>query len=116
VAVRRVDDGVDALLEQVSPDDLENPPGTYFFLREDFFLRRRGTFAPARRASERPIAIACLRLFTFLPELPLLRAPRLRSRMTFRTFLRAALPYLAMKNHSTLALALSPRNSSSIFI
>jgi hypothetical protein len=30
--------------------------------RLDFFA---GTFAPARRASERPIAIACFRLFTF---------------------------------------------------
>src|SRR5512138_2224096 len=37
-------------------------------------LRLRGTFAPFLRASERPIAIACLRLFT-LPPWPLL--PRL---------------------------------------
>jgi hypothetical protein len=34
-------------------------------LREE--LRRFGTFAPFFRASERPIAIACLRLFTFPP-------------------------------------------------
>lgn len=38
-----------------------------------------GTFAPARRASLKPIAIACLRLFTFLPERPDLSVPRLRS-------------------------------------
>jgi hypothetical protein len=35
--------------------------GGYFFLREDL-LRLRGTFAPARRAWDSPIAIAC---FTF---------------------------------------------------
>ena len=29
-----------------------------------------GTFAPLRRAFESPIAIACLRLLTFLPERP----------------------------------------------
>ena len=44
----------------------------------DFFLRRFGTFAPARRASERPMAMACLRLLTFLPERPLLSVPFLR--------------------------------------
>src|SRR4029450_6055735 len=40
---------------------------------------RFGTFAPDSRASERPMAIACLRLVTRLPERPLLRVPRLRS-------------------------------------
>ena len=67
----------------------------YFFLllrRRVVFLLRLllrffGTFAPERRASDRPIAIACLRLFTFLPERPLRSVPRLRSciaRFTFR--------------------------------
>ena len=39
----------------------------------------RGTFAPFLRASERPMAIACLRLLTFppLPPLPLFASPRL---------------------------------------
>jgi hypothetical protein len=45
--------------------------------RFDFFF---GTFLPLRRASESPMAIACLRLFTFLP-LPLFRVPRLRLRI-----------------------------------
>src|SRR2546430_1993691 len=38
-----------------------------------------GTRLPSRRASESPIAIACLRLFTFppLPPLPLFNVPRL---------------------------------------
>ena len=35
----------------------------------------RGTFAPALRASDSPIAMACLRLVTFLPEVPLLSVP-----------------------------------------
>jgi hypothetical protein len=39
----------------------------------------RGTFAPARRAFDNPIAIACLRLFTFLPLRPLRSVPRFLS-------------------------------------
>jgi hypothetical protein len=68
------------------------------FLLLLLFLRRRfGTFAPARRASERPIAIACLRLVTLRPDRPLRSVPRLRSRMTFSTFFDAFLLYfLAM--------------------
>jgi len=65
----------------------------------DFFDERfgfGGTFAPARRASERPIAIACLRLFTFLCEPPLSSLPSLRSCMTFLTFACAFFPYFAM--------------------
>jgi hypothetical protein len=58
-----------------------------------FFL---GTFAPARLASESPMAIACLRLFTFLPLRPLLRVPRFRSRMFSSTFSEAFLEYFAM--------------------
>src|SRR3954470_6952382 len=42
----------------------------------DFF---GGTLAPSRRASDKPIAIACLRLLTFLPVLPLRSVPALRS-------------------------------------
>jgi hypothetical protein len=43
--------------------------------------------APARRASDKPIAIACLRLTTFLPDLPLRNVPRLRSVIVFLTVL-----------------------------
>src|SRR5213078_1429298 len=69
----------------------------YFFLDE---VRRRrdlraGTFPPARRASERPIAIACLRLFTLRPERPLRNLPCLRSCIARLTFSCAFLPYLA---------------------
>jgi len=58
---------------------------------------RRGTLPSARRASDRPIAMACFLLVTFLPERPLLNVPRLRSRITFRTFFCAVLPYFAIK-------------------
>ena len=57
-------------------------------------LLRRGTFAPRRRASESPIAIACLRLVTFLPERPLRSLPCLRSFIARSTLAPAALPYL----------------------
>ena len=40
-----------------------------------FFL---GTLAPFQRASDKPIAIACLRLLTRLPLLPLVNVPFFR--------------------------------------
>jgi hypothetical protein len=57
------------------------------FLEDDFFddFLRDGTLPPSRRASERPIAIACFRLFTFFPELPLFSVPCLRSCIAFST-------------------------------
>jgi hypothetical protein len=68
------------------------------FFAEDFFDPPffAGTFAPARRASDSPIAIACLRLVTFLPEPPLRSFPALRSCITFLTFDCAFFPYFAM--------------------
>jgi hypothetical protein len=77
-------------------------------LLEDEDDLRFGTFAPARRASDRPIAIACLRLVTFLPERPLRKVPRLRSRIVFSTLLWAFLPYLAMM----VSLAITQRRLS----
>src|SRR5579863_4457600 len=58
----------------------------------DFF----GTFAPFLRASESPIAIACLRLFTAppLPPFPERRVPFFSRRTALSTALLAALPYL----------------------
>src|SRR5262245_34429503 len=61
----------------------------YFFLP---FLD--GTLAPFFRASDRPIAIACLRLLTFLPERPLLSLPRLRLCIALFTNCRALVAYL----------------------
>src|SRR6266852_9639319 len=56
----------------------------------------RGTFTPFLRASERPIAIACSRLFTLppLPPLPERSVPLFFRRMALATVLPAALPYL----------------------
>jgi hypothetical protein len=65
-----------------------------------FFL---GTFFPARRASESPMAIACLRLFTFRPERPLLSVPRFISCMARLTLRPLALLYF-------LAIGVAPAN------
>jgi hypothetical protein len=59
-------------------------------LRLDDFL---GTFFPFRRASDRPMAIACLRLLTVFPLLPLLSFPRLRLRIARSTSLDALREY-----------------------
>src|SRR3569833_1327050 len=55
----------------------------------------RGTFAPFLRASDSPIAMACLRLFTLppLPPLPLFNVPFFRRCIALFTRLLAALPY-----------------------
>ena len=55
----------------------------------------RGTFAPFFRASDNPIAIACLRLFTRppLPPLPLFSVPFFLRRIALPTLLLAARPY-----------------------
>src|SRR5437660_952380 len=57
---------------------------------------REGTRLPSRRASDRPIAIACLRLFTLppLPPLPLLSVPRLNLRISRSTSFDALGEYL----------------------
>src|SRR5215510_8940304 len=50
-------------------------------------LRLRGTFLPFFRASDRPMAMACLRLFTRppLPPLPLRSVPCFRLRIALAT-------------------------------
>src|SRR5258705_6986006 len=65
----------------------------YFFFDEDFLL---GTLAPAFRASDSRIAIACFLLVTFLPDRPLFRVPFFFSCIAFSTFSDAFLPYWAM--------------------
>src|SRR5262245_20777679 len=77
---------------------------TYRFFEDAFRDPLRfGTFAPDSRASERPMAIACLRLVTRLPERPLFSVPRFRSRIARSTFSPAFLPYLAMHTLHTRA-------------
>jgi hypothetical protein len=52
----------------------DNRPYRFAFRFFDFF-RFFGTLAPAARASDNPIAIACLRLVTLRPERPLFNVP-----------------------------------------
>lgn len=63
------------------------------FFAGDFFF---GTFAPALRASDNPMAMACLRLLTLppLPPLPDLSVPCFRRRMALATVFCAPFPYL----------------------
>ena len=77
----------------------------YFF--SDFF---RGTFPPALRASDSPIAMACLRLVTFLSERPLFKVPLLRSCIALLTFWDAFLPYLAIGMSSLARNIALPRH------
>jgi hypothetical protein len=60
---------------------------------ELFLARFFGTLAPFFRASDRPIAIACFLLLTFLPERLLLSAPDLRFFIARPTFFAAPLEY-----------------------
>jgi hypothetical protein len=64
----------------------------------------RGTFAPDRRASDKPIAIACLRLFTFLPLRPLLSLPRFIAFISRSTDLPAFGLYLRREDDLRLLL------------
>lgn len=61
-------------------------------LEADFFL---GTLAPSSRASESPMATACLCEVTFLP-VPVFNLPSCISCMAFSTFLPAFFEYFAM--------------------
>src|SRR6266478_9757669 len=58
-----------------------------------FFAAFFGTFLPSALASERAIAIACLRLVTFLPDRPLFRVPALRFFMARPTLADAFFEY-----------------------
>ena len=72
--------------------------GAAFFLAADFFegLFFVGTFPPAFRASDNPIAMACFRLFTVFPLRPLFSSPRFSSCNAFSTFSFDFCPYFAM--------------------
>jgi hypothetical protein len=60
----------------------------------DFFF---GTLLPYARASDRPMAIACFRLLTFLPDRPLFNVPDLRFFIARSTSFEAFFEYfLAM--------------------
>src|ERR1051325_5217334 len=86
-------------VQHISLLRIEDASDYFFFL----FPLRAGTFPPARRASDSPIAIACFRLVTFFPERPLFNLPFFRSCIARLTFCWAFLPYRAM----TLLLSVS---------
>ena len=67
------------------------PPEDFF--AADFFF---GTLLPLFLASDKPIAIACLRLVTFFPLRPLFRLPSFFSFMARSTFLPAPAEYFAI--------------------
>jgi hypothetical protein len=70
--------------------------------------RLRGTFAPFRRASARPIAIACLRLFTLgWRPFPPLRVPRFLRRIALSTLFDAPRPYFRLPD-DFLRVAMPP--------
>jgi hypothetical protein len=72
------------------------PPGSadgHSQFRKDQAAFFCGTLAPLRRASESPMAMACLRLFTFRP-LPDFSLPRLSLCISFSTFCCALGLYL----------------------
>jgi hypothetical protein len=64
-----------------------------FFFFAAFFEAFFGTFLPSARASDSPIAIACLRLVTLRPERPLFNVPALRFFITRSTSADAFLEY-----------------------
>ena len=64
------------------------------FLVADFRVAFFGTFLPARRASDNPIAIACLRLVTFFLLRPDFSVPFFRFFITRRTLSEALFEYL----------------------
>jgi hypothetical protein len=68
-----------------------------FFLPVFFFAAfLDGTFCPFSRASDIPMAIACLRLVTFLPLRPLVNVPFFLRRKALPTVLFAFFEYLAI--------------------
>jgi hypothetical protein len=81
---RRDADLRDADLRDVERDDVREALRCERDAREmpDFF----GTFAPDLRASDNPMAMACLRLVTFFPLRPLFSVPLFRSRIARSTF------------------------------
>jgi hypothetical protein len=64
-----------------------------------------GTFFPALRASDNPIAIACFLLVTFLPLRPLFNFPCFIARISLSTLFPAAGEYLRV---DFLAVVFSP--------
>src|SRR5579884_283316 len=83
--------------ERVGSPAAAQPPTRLAKGRNHYLLfARAGTLPPFLRALDRPMAIACLRLVTFLPDLPLLSFPSFFSCIAFLTSFCAFGPYFAM--------------------
>jgi hypothetical protein len=87
------------LKEEADPELSTALKFSYDFFRPERFRRERlrATFAPERRASLSPMAMACFRLFTFLRERPERSFPRFISCIERFTFLRDVGPYLRLR-------------------
>jgi hypothetical protein len=77
------------------------------FFFADFFLA--GTFAPSARASDSPIAMACLLLFTLAPLRPDFSFPFLKAFISRSTDFEAAEPYFFFDDAFFLAMFASVR-------
>lgn len=82
---------------------VKQPTGEYnvyvlysYFFAEEAEVFFEGTFAPFSLASERPIAMACFGLVTFLADLPLFNVPFSIFFMDDSTLFWAASAYFAM--------------------
>src|SRR5678815_694081 len=90
-----------AMIRQDNEPWLRNNQAVLFFRELLLFLPEVlafGTLAPACLASDKPIAIACLRLVTFFPLRPLFNVPCFLSCMAFSTFSPAFFEYFAIVN------------------
>ena len=101
----------DFLLEDFFDDDFFEE----LFFDDDFF---DGTLPPSRRASESPMAMACFRLVTFFPDLPLFSVPCFRSCIAFSTLSWAFFPYFdaMLKTSCTSRCARSGRSYRSMYV
>ncbi len=92
-------DGYQLIINKLK-DPLRGPVCQELFLEdlllEDLDVFFFGTLAPSLRALESPMAIACFRLVTFFPDLPLFSVPFFFSCIAFSTSLPAFLSYLAI--------------------
>jgi hypothetical protein len=93
--------------EAVPLFEVEPVPRRLEVLRE-MERERDGTFPPSRRASDKPIAIACFRLVTFFFDLPERSLPCFISSIDRRTFCEAFAPYRREPPVFLAAICLSP--------
>src|SRR3974377_139691 len=86
-----------------APRSCCDPGRDYRLFFSDLLFFRLGPFLPFLRRSERPMAMACSRFFTFRP-LPDLSLPRLYARTSRSTSFDALLEYFRAMRFSQCAL------------